>query len=70
MVGCWSLKDDEIRLEALREGAKPDLICASFREATQLCVEAAKRDSQVNPNTSGSETAEVDVPYELKQKIV
>jgi predicted PurR-regulated permease PerM len=70
MVGCWSLKDDETRLEALREGAKPDLICASFREATQLCVEAAKRDSQVNPNTFGSETAEVDVSYELKQQIV
>jgi hypothetical protein len=41
MVGCWSLADDE-RLDALREATKADLLCSSFREATQLSVEAAK----------------------------
>jgi hypothetical protein len=59
MVGCWSLKDDETRLDVLREGAKADLMCASFREATQLCIEAAKRDGRVNTNTARSETAEL-----------
>jgi hypothetical protein len=70
MVGCWSLDDDAARLDALREATKADLICANFREATHLCVEAAKRDSQVHTNTFGSATAEADVPYQLKQKIV
>jgi predicted PurR-regulated permease PerM len=41
MVGCWTLVDNE-RLDALRETTKADLICSNFREATRLCVEAAK----------------------------
>jgi hypothetical protein len=65
MVGCWSL-DDGDRLDALREGAKADLICATFREATQLCVEAAKRDGQVDTVTVNSETAKSDIFSKLR----
>jgi predicted PurR-regulated permease PerM len=51
LVGCWSPKADPDRLNALREGAKADLFCSSFREAVQLCVEAARADS----STAGAE---------------
>ena len=47
MVGCWTSKADPDRLAALRDGAKADLFCSSFREAVQLCVEAARTDSLI-----------------------
>jgi predicted PurR-regulated permease PerM len=47
MVGCWNSSDGAERLDALREGAKADLFCSSFREAVQLCVEAARPNSPV-----------------------
>lgn len=42
MVGCWSVLDDASRFDALREGTKADLFSATFRDATRLCIEAAK----------------------------
>ena len=59
MVGCWSSKDDADRLAALREGAKPDLFCSSFREAVQLSIEAAGANSPAG-NESKSETVEAN----------
>ncbi|HWX61672.1 AI-2E family transporter [Bradyrhizobium sp.] len=60
MVGCWTLGDDAARLDALREGTKADLLCASFRDATRLCVEAAKLiDGAVDATTSAAEAVDV-----------
>ncbi|MEO8319153.1 MAG: AI-2E family transporter, partial [Bradyrhizobium sp.] len=42
MVGCWATLDEAGRLETLREATKADLVSASFREATRICIEAAK----------------------------
>jgi hypothetical protein len=42
MVGCWTLKDNEERMSALREGTNANLFCSSFREAVRLCVDATK----------------------------
>ena len=50
VVGCWSHRDDADRLGVLREGAKADQICTSFREATQFCLEAAKLGNPVDVN--------------------
>src|SRR3569833_1659824 len=47
MVGCWASKADPDRMAAHRDGAKADLFCSSFREAVQLCVEAARTDSLI-----------------------
>jgi len=59
-VGCWTLGDDAARLDALREGTKADLLCASFRDATRLCVEAAKLiDGAVDATTSAAEAVDV-----------
>jgi predicted PurR-regulated permease PerM len=63
MVGCWTLGDDEGRLDSLREGTRADLVCASFRDATRLCVEAAKLIDASSDGTKGaSETADV-IPF-------
>jgi hypothetical protein len=60
MVGSWTLGDDAGRLDALREGTKADLVCASFRDATRLCVEAAKLiDGSGDGTERASETAEL-----------
>jgi hypothetical protein len=66
MVGCWTLTDDEGRLNALREGTKADLFCSSFREATRLCVETAKRN---DTNEIESQTIEIDAASNVKQEI-
>ena len=65
MVGCWALTDDGDRLNALREGTKADLFCSSFREATQLCVEAAKLN---DATIIKSQTVEFDALSNLKQE--
>jgi hypothetical protein len=63
MVGCWTLGDDEGHLDSLREGTRADLVCASFRDATRLCVEAAKLIDASSDGTKGaSETADV-IPF-------
>jgi predicted PurR-regulated permease PerM len=63
MVGCWTLGDDEDHLDSLREGTRADLVCASFRDATRLCVEAAKLIDASSDGTKGaSETADV-IPF-------
>lgn len=36
MVGCWTLGDDAVRLDTLREGTKADLLCTSFRRHAAL----------------------------------
>jgi len=63
MVGCWTLGDDEGHFDSLREGTRADLVCASFRDATRLCVEAAKLIDASSDGTKGaSETADV-IPF-------
>jgi predicted PurR-regulated permease PerM len=42
MLGCWSGADDLPDRDALGEAVKPDLFAASLREATRICVEAAR----------------------------
>jgi predicted PurR-regulated permease PerM len=66
MVGCWTLGDDAARLEALRDGAKTDLLCTSFREATRLSVEAAKLIK--NP-VDATEATDVVPSSRLRQKL-
>jgi predicted PurR-regulated permease PerM len=69
MVGCWSLKDDAARLDTLREGAKADLICSGLRDATQLCIEAAKKNCADDANETKSEINGLNAPFKLKQEI-
>jgi hypothetical protein len=42
LIGHWTSPDDPAALETLREGAKADLIAATLRDATQLCIQAAQ----------------------------
>jgi predicted PurR-regulated permease PerM len=69
MVGCWSFKDDAARLEALREGAKADLICSSLKDATQLCVDAARKNDPGDANEAKSEIDGLRTPAILQQEI-
>jgi hypothetical protein len=65
MVGCWNTNDGAERLDALRDGAKADLFCSSFREAVQLCVEAARPDSP----GAGSEAAGFETAAGLQKQV-
>jgi hypothetical protein len=69
MVGCWSSKADPDRLNALRDGAKADLFCSSFREAVQLCVEAARTDNSIAANELKSETAGLEADSGLQKQV-
>ena len=69
MVACWSLKDDAARLDTLREGAKADLICSGLRDATQLCVEAAKKRCAGDANETRFEIDGLKAPFKFKQEI-
>jgi len=40
MIGCWAA--DAARMEAVREAANPDFLASSLREATRICIEAAR----------------------------
>jgi hypothetical protein len=40
ILGCWVKDIDPAALEALREGAKADLVATSIGEAVRLCIEA------------------------------
>src|SRR5579871_5280845 len=42
VVGCWIADDSAERLDALRDGVKADMMCSNFREATRLCIAAAR----------------------------
>lgn len=66
IIMVWTLTNNGDRLNALREGTKADLFCSSFREATQLCVEAAKRNSPAN--SIEAQTPEFDATQNLKQE--
>jgi hypothetical protein len=57
VVGCWSHQDDADRVGVLRDGAKADQICTSFREATRFCLEAARLGNPVEVNKIETETA-------------
>jgi hypothetical protein len=46
ILGCWMKDLDPVGLEALREGAKADLVAASLGEALKLCMEASGTQSQ------------------------
>jgi predicted PurR-regulated permease PerM len=65
MVGCWNTNDGAERLDALRDGAKAYLFCSSFREAVQLCVEAARPDSP----GAGSEAAGFETAAGLQKQV-
>jgi predicted PurR-regulated permease PerM len=42
VVGCWIADDSAERMDALRDGVKADMMCSNFREATRLCIAAAR----------------------------
>ena len=42
MVGCWTALEDANRIDALKEATKADFFSGTFRDATRLCIEAAK----------------------------
>ena len=46
ILGCWAKEIDRTALEALREGAKADLVAASLGDAVKLCIEAAGVEDQ------------------------
>ncbi|WP_342738964.1 AI-2E family transporter [Bradyrhizobium sp. B117] len=56
LVGCWSLDQNDVRLNALRESAKADLFCTSFSEAAELCIKAARPEEQVRISSEAEET--------------
>jgi predicted PurR-regulated permease PerM len=41
ILGCWLKEIDPAALDALREGAKADLVASSVGDAVRLCIEAA-----------------------------
>jgi predicted PurR-regulated permease PerM len=69
MVGCWSSKEGADRLDALRDGAKADLFCSSFREAVHLCVEAARPNSTAARDEFKSETVELGANSNLQKEV-
>lgn len=42
MLGCWLNGEDAAHLDALRDNAKADCVASSLREATRLCIDAAR----------------------------
>jgi hypothetical protein len=40
ILGCWVKEIDTAAAEALREGAKADLVATSMSEAVRLCLDA------------------------------
>lgn len=42
MLGCWLSGEDAAGLDAIRDGAKADFVASSLREATRLCIDAAR----------------------------
>jgi len=69
MVGCWSLKEDVVRLDALREASKADLICSSLRDATRLSIETAAKNYIGDANEATLENTESNALPNLKQEI-
>ena len=57
LIGQWTSAGDPAALDALREGAKADLIAATLRDATRLCIEAA-----LPPDVQPAATLGLDPP--------
>jgi hypothetical protein len=48
LVGCWAAFEETNRMEALREGTNANLLGTTFRDATRLCLEAARPDGHAS----------------------
>jgi hypothetical protein len=46
MVGLWSGLDNSERAAAIRESSKADMFASTLREATRICIEAVRPDSE------------------------
>jgi predicted PurR-regulated permease PerM len=67
MVGCWTVLDDASRLDALREATKADLLSATFRDATRLCIEAAKPVSPIDAAETSIAPADIEASSNLNK---
>ena len=56
ILGCWLKEADPAVLEALREGAKADLVASSLGHAVKLCIQAAGVKDQ-RQEITGQETS-------------
>jgi predicted PurR-regulated permease PerM len=68
MVGCWTSHADPDRLDALRDGAKADLFCSSFREAVQLCIDTARADGPITGNEPKPQSVGVEASSGLEKQ--